>query len=563
MDGKFGPLHRLHLPGLQFPVSSPIFNLICPLKCSADCLSQAGEVRCASPGCPELPCVHQVTDPGSCCPRCRGKRNGSSWFADSTPCMSCQCVDGVTTCSEVHCLSPCVNFLSVPGECCPVCADCVFEGRVYGPGDSFHPAGDPCQICTCEVQHLKNELSPTDFFFSVCVSDSMVSCSYQGATYRSYQQWEVDECTSCTCVSGDVHCRTERCPPLTCASVSCRFFCHSWEAIPVKQKHLVAPGLCCPHCIPRPATCITFGDPHYRTFDGRMFHFQGTCTYILTQDCESRDFSIHVTNDDRGRKGVSWTKEVTVATNPNCVTQHQHRTEGNICFSFTSPKKKRCFCNTLPLPLFPLKVLWSPRSHLEVSVPGSYKGHTCGLCGNFNNYHHDDLQMPGGQTDDSCRPGVDVNPCNGAGFQTKKGAITRCQVLKSAVFKPCHHVVPPEPWFGACRYDLCACGANSDECLCDTLEAYASQCRAAGVILQWRSASLSVGCPLERGFVFDECGPPCPVTCFNYDVPLGVIESPCFKPCVPGCQCPAGLILHNNSCIQPEKCPKIIHGSHL
>uniref|UniRef100_A0A3B3D713 Uncharacterized protein n=1 Tax=Oryzias melastigma TaxID=30732 RepID=A0A3B3D713_ORYME len=471
------------------------------------CTCVRGTISCVPLACP--PTTHATllflhfTDPGSCCPRCRGKRNvfvehseGSSWFADSTPCMSCQCVDGVTTCSEVHCLSPCVNFLSVPGECCPVCAD------------------------------------------------SMVSCSYQGATYRSYQQWEVDECTSCTCVSGDVHCRTERCPPLTCASV-------------------IAPGLCCPHCIPRPATCITFGDPHYRTFDGRMFHFQGTCTYILTQDCESRDFSIHVTNDDRGRKGVSWTKEVTVATNPNCVTQHQHRTEGNICFSFTSPKKKRCFCNTLPLPLFPLKVLWSPRSHLEVSVPGSYKGHTCGLCGNFNNYHHDDLQMPGGQTDDSCRPGVDVNPCNGAGFQTKKGAITRCQVLKSAVFKPCHHVVPPEPWFGACRYDLCACGANSDECLCDTLEAYASQCRAAGVILQWRSASLSVGCPLERGFVFDECGPPCPVTCFNYDVPLGVIESPCFKPCVPGCQCPAGLILHNNSCIQPEKCPKIIHGSHL
>lgn len=68
---------------------------------------------------------------------------------------------------------------------------------------------------------------------------------------------------------------------------------------------------------------------------------------------------------------------------------------------------------------------------------------------------------------------------------------------------------------------------------------------------------------MERGFVFDECGPPCPVTCFNADVPLGVIESHCFKPCVPGCQCPAGLVLHNNYCIQPEKCPKIIHGSAL
>lgn len=121
---------------------------------------------------------------------------GSSWFADSTPCMTCMCADGVTTCSEVRCLSPCINFINVPGECCPVCAgrsasappplgtcllrcrrsaesslvislcaDCVFEGRVYGPGDSFHPANDPCQICTCEVPHMHTMI----FFVLLCL----------------------------------------------------------------------------------------------------------------------------------------------------------------------------------------------------------------------------------------------------------------------------------------------------------------------------------------------------------------------------------------------------------
>ena len=47
------------------------------------------------------------------------------------------------------------------------------------------------------------------------------------------------------------------------------------------------------------------------------------------------------------------------------------------------------------------QVLWSGRSHLEVSLPGSYKNHTCGLCGNFNNYPQDDLRTPSRQISQS------------------------------------------------------------------------------------------------------------------------------------------------------------------
>ena len=53
-----------------------------------------------------------------------------------------------------------------------------------------------------------------------------------------------------------------------------------------------------------------------------------------------------------------------------------------------------------------------------------------------------------------------------------------------------------------------------------------------------------VGCPLDRGFMFDECGPPCPRTCFNKHVPLGELAAHCVRPCIPGCQCPAGLVEH-------------------
>lgn len=34
--------------------------------------------------------------------------------------------------------------------------DCIFEGQLLGPGESFHPDDDPCQICTCEVRYMSH-----------------------------------------------------------------------------------------------------------------------------------------------------------------------------------------------------------------------------------------------------------------------------------------------------------------------------------------------------------------------------------------------------------------------
>ena len=56
------------------------------------------------------------------------------------------------------------------------------------------------------------------------------------------------------------------------------------------------------------ASCIVFGDPHYRTFDGRFHDFQGTCTYTFVKDCVGENFEVIVQNNGKETYSVSWTQ---------------------------------------------------------------------------------------------------------------------------------------------------------------------------------------------------------------------------------------------------------------
>lgn len=58
--------------------------------------------------------------------------------------------------------------------------------------------------------------------------------------------------------------------------------------------------------------CTVFGDPHYRTFDGKFYSFKGPCKYQLVSDCVGRTFSIRVTNDARLTKSSAWTKTIAI-----------------------------------------------------------------------------------------------------------------------------------------------------------------------------------------------------------------------------------------------------------
>ncbi|XP_055277210.1 kielin/chordin-like protein [Moschus berezovskii] len=588
---------RKYEPGESFqPGADPCEVCICELQPEG-----TPSLHCHRRQCPRLvgcPASQLLTPgPQQCCPTCAEALSHctehllGSELTPPDPCYTCQCQDLTwlcihRACPELNCSLP--ESYIPPGSCCPVCQECVVEaeGRTVVDGESWRDPSNACVTCTCHRGRVECRLEECQALTCPrgwakvreagrCCERCQApapSCAHQGRQVASGERWDVDACTNCSCEAGTVRCQSQRCPPLSCGP---------------DEAPALSPGSCCPRCLPRPASCMAFGDPHYRTFDGRLLHFQGSCSYVLAKDCRGGDFSVHVTNDDRGRSGVSWTQEVAVLLGDVAVRLLQGRSVTVAGRPVALPFLQEPLFyvelrgHTVVLHSQPgLQVLWDGRSQVEVRVPGFYRGHVCGLCGNFNGFAQDDLQDPdellqsteaafgnswqvpeGPGPGRPCSKGREVDPCRAAGYRARREANARCAVLKSAPFSRCHAVVPPDPFFAACVYDLCACGPGSpsDACLCDALEAYASHCRRAGVTLAWRGPTLCVvGCPLDRGFVFDECGPPCPRTCFNQHVPLGELAAHCVQPCIPGCQCPAGLVEHEAHCISPEACPPVL-----
>ncbi|XP_030307409.1 mucin-5AC [Calypte anna] len=316
--------------------------------------------------------------------------------------------------------------------------------------------------------------------------------------------------------------------------------------------------------------CSTWGNFHFKTFDGDIFYFPGLCNYIFASNCKApyEDFNIQIRRTRVENATVVTRVIMKLEGTVIELTRGSVLLDGNpvqMPYSHMGVFIQRSNNYLKVSAKLGLTFLWNEEDALLVELDKKYANQTCGLCGDFNG-----IQV----SNEFISEKIKLTPIEFGNRQKMDGPTEQCAdpipspvlvncsaefasicqaVLTSPAFTGCNALVGVEDYIEACLQDLCHCDSPmADFCMCNTFAEYSRQCaHAGGQPLNWRTSEL---CPKSCPFnmQYQECGSPCSDTCSNSER-----SALCEDHCTDGCVCPPGMVfddINGAGCIPRAEC---------
>ncbi|XP_053366769.1 mucin-2-like [Clarias gariepinus] len=403
------------------------------------------------------------------------------------------------------------------------------------------------------------------------ISRTSTTATSISAPLKNCTKWGVSEnetfvicnCTLARCIEDyTVEIIPYECPPLQ--NITCS---NGKPPVQVPDKYHCCKELAC-DCF-----CEGWGDPHYKTFDGLFYSYQGECTYVLMEEISPKhNLKIYIENVKCDlRESVSCPRAIIVSYNNQVITLKNHNLIGaaklealmdhsalNIPFYQGGVRVVSSQLNLiLEIPQLRVVVMFGVTG-FSVNLPFQHFGNnTQGHCGTCNNNQADDCMLPGGGIVKDCA--VMANYWKAKGNTkckpppppelAKPPCVINpvCELLKSELFKECHPHLTPDNYITGCQFD--SCHMSNPAVVCSSLQTYAVACSRLGICINWRDHTdlCPVECPEDK--VYQACGPADPPTCKDKH------QDHFLNSTTEGCFCPDGMQLFNKESKQcVEKC---------